>query len=200
MASDRRMGPRGSEIWLAMLGAAEDILREEGYGALTSRRVSERIGVKQRLIYYYFRTMDELIVETFRALAVREVERLNRALLSRHPLRETWQILVETSDTKLVSEFMALANRIDALRQEVAGFIEHSRALQVEALSRAMADSAAPGTLSPVAPVAIAIFATSAALSLHREAALGIATGHAEVLRVIEDTIARLDPPDQGRS
>ena len=48
-----------------MLDSAEDILREEGYGALTSRRVAERLGVKQRLVYYYFRTMDDLIAETF---------------------------------------------------------------------------------------------------------------------------------------
>ena len=72
MTTARRMGPKGSPIWSSMLDAAEVILCEEGYGALTSRRVAERIGVKQRLVYYYFRTMDELIVETFRRLSSRE--------------------------------------------------------------------------------------------------------------------------------
>jgi len=80
--------------------------------ALTSRAVAERIGVKQRLVYYYFRTMDELIVETFRRLAIREKERMSKALAHDLPLREIWEVCVRTTDTRLVSEFMALANRI----------------------------------------------------------------------------------------
>jgi AcrR family transcriptional regulator len=50
--SDRRMGPPGSDNWHAMLDGAEAILRDEGHAALTSRAVAERIGVKQRLVYY----------------------------------------------------------------------------------------------------------------------------------------------------
>src|ERR1700757_2358581 len=34
LGSDRRMGPRGSENWHAMLDGAEDILREEGHAQL----------------------------------------------------------------------------------------------------------------------------------------------------------------------
>src|ERR1043166_1173025 len=73
-----------------MLDGAEGILRDEGYAALTSRAVAERCGVKQRLVYYYFQTMDELIVETFRRMAVRELERPPpgcRVRGARHPHR-----------------------------------------------------------------------------------------------------------------
>jgi AcrR family transcriptional regulator len=187
----RRMGPRGSEIWVSMLDAAEEILSEEGYGALTSRNIADRIGVKQRLVYYYFRTMDELIVETFRRLAVREKERLSEALEAGHPLREVWNVYVETTDTRLVSEFMALANRIDDLRAEVKDFIEESRSLQVAALEQAIAASGAGHTLPPAAA---AFFATSAALAMHREAAIGIDSGHDEVRAAIEAFIAAIDP------
>lgn len=170
-----------------MLDAAEQILCEEGYGALTSRNVAERIGVRQRLVYYYFRTMDELIVETFRRLAIREKDRLRRALESEHPLRDLWNIHVVTTDTRLVSEFMALANRIEALREEVRDFIEESRRLQVAALDQAMAKAR---TDSSLPAIAAAILATSAALAMHREAAIGIRTGHAEVRAAIEHFIA----------
>lgn len=173
-----------------MLDAAEDILREQGHGALTSRRVAERIGLKQRLVYYYFRTMDELIVETFRRLSVRELERLAEALRGKQPLWAIWDLCVHTTDTRLVSEFMALANRIDTLRVGVVHFIEESRRIQVSALTSAM--RAHQGTDS-LPPVAAAIFATSAALSLHREAALGIRTGHAEITALIGAFIAKLD-------
>lgn len=186
----RRMGPKGSPIWHSMLDAAEHILCEDGYGALTSRAVAERIGVKQRLVYYYFRTMDELIVETFRRLAVREKERMSKALTHDRPLREIWEVCVTTTDTRLVSEFMALANRIEELRAEVHAYIEETRRMQVFALSKAMAGREPDDALPPIAA---AIFATSAALAIHREAEIGIRAGHAEVMAIIEQFISRWD-------
>src|SRR5579859_1079415 len=103
-APSRRMGAKGSDNWHAMLDGAEAILREQGYAALTSRSVAERIGVKQRLVYYYFRTMDELVVETFKRGAEAELERLRKALASRYPIKEVWDVCVRTADTRITSE------------------------------------------------------------------------------------------------
>ncbi len=191
MATARRMGPRGSEIWVAMLDAAEQILSDEGYAALTSRGVADRIGVKQRLVYYYFRSMDELIVETFRRLAEREEARFNLALQADRPLHEIWDISVNTTDTRLVSEFVALANRIEPLRVEVKQFVERARELQVEALERALK---AKGKPHDPEPVALALLATNAALAFHREAAIGVTAGHEEVKKLISNVLARIDP------
>ena len=127
MTSNRRLGSPGSPVWHSMLDSAEDILREEGYGALTSRRVAERLGVKQRLVYYYFRTMEDLIAEAFRRLATRELDRLRQATSGALPLREIWDVCIHTHDARMVAEFTALANRSDALRKEVVHFIEESR-------------------------------------------------------------------------
>jgi AcrR family transcriptional regulator len=186
----RRMGPAGSANWHAMLDGTEDILREEGYAALTSRRIAERIGVQQRLVYYYFQTMDDLIVETFRRLAVRELERLRLARSSAHPLREIWDVCIHTSDARLISEFMALANRIDGLRAEVIRYIEESRAIQVKALTAALTRKSA-GTIPPSG---LAVLATSLALSLNREAQLGVRAGHREIMAAIGDFLAKTEP------
>jgi len=189
-APARRMGPAGSANWHAMLDGAEAILREEGYAALTSRRIAERIGVKQRLVYYYFQTMDDLIVETFRRLSVRELERLRLALTSEHPLREMWDVCIHTSDARLISEFMALANRIGGLRAEVIHFIEESRAIQVKALKTMLKRKSGGG----IAPAGLALLATSLALSLNREAQLGVTAGHREIMAVIADFLAKTEP------
>jgi AcrR family transcriptional regulator len=185
------MGPTGSVNWHAMLDGAEDILREEGYAALTSRRVAERVGVKQRLVYYYFQTMDDLIVETFSRLSVRELERLREALASKRPIRELWDVCIHTSDARLISEFMALANRIKALRAEVVSFIEESRAIQVKALSAGLKRKSRD---SRIPPVGLAMLATSVALSLTREAALGVDAGHKEIVAVIGDFLSKVEP------
>ncbi|VWX54249.1 TetR/AcrR family transcriptional regulator [Novosphingobium sp. 9U] len=187
----RRMGPVGSDNWHAMLDGAETILREEGHAALTSRRIAEQIGVKQRLVYYYFRTMDDLIVETFRRMSARELARLSAARESAQPLREIWAVCVHTADARLVSQFMALAHRIDDLRREVVHFIDASRSIQVEAIAEAMERS---GTKSRVSPAGLTLLATSVALAITRESALGITTGHHDVRTVIFALMDDLEP------
>jgi AcrR family transcriptional regulator len=192
MASQRRMGPKGSEVWVSMLEAAERILVEEGAAALTSRLVADRTGVKQRLVYYYFRTMDELVVETFRRLAERERERLTTALESRHSLRDLWNVYQETADTRLTSEFMALSHRIEDLRIEVRNHVEACRQLQITALTRAMGGR----KRGAIPAAAAALLAMSAALIINREKSIGVSTGHEEVLQIIAAFVDRFDPED----
>ena len=189
--STRRMAQPGSANWHAMLDGAEVILREEGYGALTSRRVAECIGVKQRLVYYYFQTMDDLIVETFRRLSIRELERMQQASESPRPIRQIWDVCIHTSDARLISEFMALANRNKALRKEVISFIVESRVIQVKALSAAIERRS---TASAIPPEGLAIMATSLALSFMREKELGVSAGHREILAVIEGFLSDVEP------
>ncbi|MFV8816470.1 TetR/AcrR family transcriptional regulator [Haliea sp. E17] len=185
------MGPIDSEMGVGMLNAAEDILREEGYAALTSRRVAEYLGVKQRLVYYYFRTMDDLVLESFKRLAIREIGRLREALASDRPLHDVWDICINTSDARLISEFMALANRSEGVRAEVIAFIEESRKIQVSALRRAMARS---GSLDKgLSPDVIAFMGTSLALALNREASLGVTRGHRAVKKTIREFFNQLE-------
>jgi hypothetical protein len=85
---------------------------------------------------------------------------------------------------------MALANRIDDLKQEVIKFIEETRTLQVEAINAAMERRSVPGTLP--AP-AIALMAASIGLLVNREQQLGVNFGHDEILAIVEQFIARLE-------
>lgn len=187
----RRMGPPGSENWHAMLDAAEATLLEEGYGALTSRRIAERVGVKQRLVYYYFQTMDEIIVETFKRMAERELLRMRKTLEAASPVRELWDVCIHTTDSRLTSEFMALANRNEDLRKEVVHFIEAARQIQADAVAQAIA---ANGMDSGLDPAGLALLASGVALAMTREAAIGVTLGHASLLGRIEDFLDRVAP------
>jgi AcrR family transcriptional regulator len=192
MTSARRLAPVDSETRTRMLEAAEAVLREEGYAMLTSRRIANRVGVKQQLVFYYFRTMDDLVVDAFRQLAKRELERLEIALRSEHPLHAIWNVCINTADARLIAEFMALAHRNDRLRAEVSGHIERMRTIHVEALTQAA--KAKGGGLASLPPLAISFLASSAALALTREGAIGLSMGHAEVLALIGQSIAELEP------
>ena len=63
-SAPRRRRPRG-----ALLDAAEQLMLEEGYAAVTSRRVAAQAGLKPQLVHYYFRTMDDLFLAVFRRRA-----------------------------------------------------------------------------------------------------------------------------------
>ncbi len=64
--SPRRIRAADSKTRAELVDAAEQPLVEEGYAAVTSRRVGAKAGLKPQLVHYYFRTMDDLFVEMFR--------------------------------------------------------------------------------------------------------------------------------------
>lgn len=187
----RRMGPEGSDNWHVMLDGAEAILREEGHAQLTSRSIADRIGVKQRLVYYYFRTMDDLVIALFHRMAEREMARLKAAASGERPLRAIWDISLHSTDARLISEFMALANRIEGLRREVLHFIEESRALEIAVLETALERT--PRNVEMDAS-ALAVTITSLALLLSRERQLGVATGHDAVSASLSTLLNELEP------
>lgn len=193
--SERRMGPEGSDNWHAMLDGAEAILREDGHAALTSRSIAERIGVKQRLVYYYFRTMDDLVIALFRRMAQRELARIRDAAASIRPLRAIWEISLHSTDTRLISEFMALANRIDGLKREVVWFIEAQRDLEMAVLAQAL--DRAP-RISTMGAAGLAVTINSLALLLAHESQLGISRGHGQVLAALASLLDELEPLDQA--
>jgi AcrR family transcriptional regulator len=188
------MGPNNSAIWSQVLDGAERILIEEGYASLSSRSVAERVGIKQQLVYYYFRTMEDLIVEAFRRLSSRELARLEVALASERPLHELWNVCNNTSDQRLISEFMALANRVDSVKQEVTDFIERSRRMQLNAIAKSIKNTKAKRGIAALHPAAITFLTTSVALALTRETALGISMGHKEIEQLIEQCLVTLEP------
>jgi AcrR family transcriptional regulator len=188
------MGPTNSATWNRVLDGAEEILEEEGYAALTSRRVAERVGIRQQLVYYYFHTMDDLIVEAFRRLVKRDFERLTEVLASETPLHDFWELRSHEGDARLISEFMALAHRNDAVKREVIDFIERTRRIQANAVARALETRKAKTGLASLSPAAITFIATSLGLALTRESALGISSAHAEIEKLVGECLSVLEP------
>lgn len=188
------MGPTHSATWHLMLDGAESILKEEGYAELTSRRLAERVGVKQQLVYYYFHTMDALMVEAFRRLAKRDVERLKEVLASDKPLHQFWEMRRHEGDARLISEFMALANRSEDVKKEVIDFIETTRRMQSAAIAKVIKAQQSDTGIAALPPGAITFLVTSVALALTRESALGISTAHAEIEKLIRECLAALEP------
>src|ERR1700704_801807 len=94
MAPQRRAGPNAKNRGV-FLDAAERVMLQEGYAAVTSRRVAAQAGLKPQLVHYYFRTMDDLFLAVFRRRAEQNVARIERAVAADGSLRAIWQLNAE---------------------------------------------------------------------------------------------------------
>jgi AcrR family transcriptional regulator len=191
-SSSRRIGAVDSKTRAQLLDAAELLLLEEGYAAVTSRRVAARAGLKPQLVHYYFRTMDDLFLEVFRRRAEENVARVERAIATDGSLRVLWQLNADPRGARFNIEFVALANHRKAIRTEIARYAERFRAAQLEAVTAALhALGVADDELPPVVAL---LMMTGLSQVLALEDALGVTTGHDITRSFIERTIDRVDP------
>ena len=166
-----------------LIKAAEAIMRENGYAAVTSRRVAAKAGLKPQLVHYYFRTMDELFLEVYRRWADHLVNRLEAVLQSGSPLREMWKATTDARGV-LLNEFIALANHRKELQDEIAAFGNRYRQHQIK-IMEAILEKNAPA--HPMwTPSFAAILLNSLARSLASESEVGITEGHDEVMATVE--------------
>ena len=191
MASARRIGAPEAKNRGVLLDAAEQLLLEEGYAAVTSRRVAEKAGLKPQLVHYYFRTMEDLFLAVFRRMAEAGLSVLHDgagvaaaavvAVAVQHPARG------HPADDGVHGPGespQGAASRDRLLRRTFPGGAEHGDR-----------DGAASATAShPVTSAVVwTVFATSVSQGLVMERALGMTTGHAETFAYCEQWIRRLE-------
>ena len=163
MATPRRLGTESSKTRAALLDATERLMLDEGYAAVSSRRVAAAAGLKPQLVHYYFRTMDDLFLAVFRRRAEAGLERQAELLASDQPLWGMWDMARGTADTKLTVD--ALAKHLAAL-----GFD--------------------PERWSPDG---LLVVLASISRFLVMEESIGITSGHDEAVALVERVLGQLE-------
>ena len=192
-ASPRRIGAEDSKTRAQLLDAAELLMAEEGYAAVTSRRLAARAGLKPQLVHYYFRTMDDLFLEAFRRRAEENLARFERAIAEDGSLANLWRLNADPRGAAFSIEFVALANHRKAIRAEIARYAERFRAAQVDAVRVALADRGIDDAQLP--PIVALLLMTGVTQVLALEDALGVTTGHDTTVAFIERAIVELEGP-----
>jgi AcrR family transcriptional regulator len=191
MTSARRIGAPDAKNRGVLLDAAEQLMLEEGYAAVTSRRVAEKAALKPQLVHYYFRTMDDLFLAAFRRRAEEGLEAQAQVLQARQPLWALWRFNIDPAATAITSEFIALANHRKALKAEIAYYAERFREEQRKALSTVLDRYGIDRAEVP--PVVWSVLMTSVSRVLVIEQALGMSAGHAEIVKFVEHYLHRLE-------
>ena len=184
MTSARRIGAPDAKNRGVLLDAAEQLMLEEGYAAVTSRRVAEKAALKPQLVHYYFRTMDELFLAAFRRRAEEGLEVQAQVLQARQPLWALWRFSTDPAATTITMEFIALANHRKALKAEIAYYAERFREEQRKALSTILQRYGVDPAKFP--PLVWSVLMTSVSRVLVIEQALGMSAGHSQTIEIVE--------------
>jgi len=189
----RRIGSENSATRGLMLDTVERLMREEGYAAVTSRRVARELDLKASLVHYYFPTTDDLFLAAYRRLVDDEVVRQEETRRSTQSARAFWESYRNKNRMALGLEFMALANHRPAMRKEIARYTERNRKRRAELLASLI-------DLDRIEPAGIngeglSVLLVAAARTLVMEEQLGISCGHKEAITLIQWWLDKLNTP-----
>jgi AcrR family transcriptional regulator len=191
MTAKRRIGPDTSETYALILDAAEQVIREEGYAAASSRRIAAQAGLKPSLVHYYFPTTDDVYLAVFKRGAAQSDAMIEEALTSDDPIRALWRFFADTSRNSLALEFVALANHRKKIGAEIVKHSDAMRARQAALIEQLLGQHFDDGAT----PVGFSFVLAGIGRALAMESELGISSGHAEARDFVETWLDRLVPP-----
>lgn len=174
-----------------ILDAAAALMVDEGYAAVTSRRVAAAAGVNSALVYYYFESMDGLFIALFRRGADRSFDRLEEVLSSSQPLWQFWGFVNEPSNSARTMEFIAVANHRKAIQAEIADYSRRFRKRELELLTTVLESYGLDPDRWPAASIVLSLSGISRFMLI--EQAFGVDVGHAQTIAVIEREIRALE-------
>lgn len=173
-----------------ILDAAEDIMVADGYAAVTSRRVAERLGLNAATIHYYYPTTDDLFLAIHERMSKRQLADLAGVQSAADPLEAMWNYLSTGTQSALGVELIALANHRKSLHAVLAEKAEEARDLQARALESSLRGLPEASAVPP--PIALATILLAIARTLTNEERVGITRGHAEVREFVTRVLADL--------
>ena len=191
MRPERKARESGAATRAAILDAAETLMAEESYAAVTSRRVAEKAGLKSQLVHYYFGTMDELFAAVYERAEKEFLARHLQAARADNPLRALWDLSMHPRRTRLAQEFIALASRRESMRTITARVLEQTHAINAEFIGRYLQQAGLDRDDCP--PVVLSHLIKGLSRSLINEASVGVSVGHREVRAFVERWLGRLD-------
>lgn len=171
-----------------LLDAAEAIMLQDGYAAVTSRRLEAETGLK---VHYHFGTLDDLFIAVVRRRGEGNIARLTDAFASPEPLRAWWRLAADRRGSRLLVEITAAANHRPALRAEVAEIARESRRIEMNALDGLVAEYGIDRDDFPPSLLGVTVQGLAFAMSYDQVA--GFETAQDEAVEAMNRFIDRLE-------
>jgi hypothetical protein len=135
--------------------------------------------------------MDELLLAVFRQGAEANLRRQARALSAREPLRALWKVNSDPRGVKLYMEFIVLSYRDEAIRAEIAAYAERFREAEKKTIARVLHRRGIDAGAMPPGAASVLIDGLARIIAIER--ALGVSSGHDDMVTLIENYIGRFE-------
>jgi AcrR family transcriptional regulator len=198
MAANRGYNSLDSKSRLRLIEAASELLAEQGYQAISARRIADRAGLKPQLVHYYFRSMEELVVAVYQRSSASYFRLHDQALSSAHPLRALWALNSSLPEARRMTEYIALGKLYPALRAEMRRTGDNYRRLQEGAITRLLAARGGPPPWIDAETLATLLSAIARNFVIESE--VGVSVGHAAMQAFVERILDECDPLDGAAS
>ena len=138
-----------------LVAAAIDTLRESGFAAASARRIAQRAGCNQALVFYHFGSVTDLLVAALEEVSARRMDAY-RELLTRNTslteLADSARVVFEqdldAGHVTVLVEMISGAQSVPGLAERVAAVLAPWRSFAEEAVRGVLAAS----PLGPVLP------------------------------------------------
>jgi AcrR family transcriptional regulator len=171
----------------SLLDAAERVLVDAGYAAITTRRLAEEAGVNHGLVHYYFGSVENLLVRTLERFTERLITRQREMYAADMPFLEKWRTAMrylmseDVAYEKVWLELQALAWNQPDLREHLARVNGEWRAVLTEAFEQPHRELGVEMQLETLVSLVMTFN-----LGIIVERLGGIETGHSELLEWID--------------
>ncbi len=170
--SARRPTERSDGTRRALVAAAVDVLRREGFSGATARRIADRAGCNQGLVFYHFGSVMNLLLAALDDVSEQRRRRYTEALAAVHRPSELVELAARifsedlaTGDAALLVEMIAGASSTPGLGAEVKARVEPWTRFAAEALDQTLGRSPLADLVGP-AEIAHAVVALYLGLEL----------------------------------
>jgi AcrR family transcriptional regulator len=177
----------------AFLDAAERLLVEVGYAAITTRGLAREAGANQGLVHYYFGSMENLLVRVLERFTERLIARQRAMYAADLPFIEKWRQAMRYLDEDFASgyqkvwyELQAMAWNKPDLRERIAHVTVEWREVLAEAFEQARREH---GVDMPIDALVALVATFNQGVILERLS--GIDTGHRDLLDWIDEWLER---------
>lgn len=189
MARSQRRGRKDSATRDLLLDAAQALMVESGFAAVTSRRIAERVGLTHQSVFYYFGSLDELFIALIHRNSESFRSRLREAFVTQSPLEALWTVAGDRESVAIELEVKALSVHNEKVRAAMAENLLAFRRMAVEHLAERLPQRWAD---QPGVPLALVALLEAVGRHLALDEALAISEGHGETRAAIEMAIAWL--------
>lgn len=176
----------------ALLDAAERILVDSGYAAVTTRRLAEEAGVNHGLVHYYFGSVEGLLVQTLERFTAQLTARQRELYAADVPFIDKWRTAMrylvdeDAAYQKVWLELQALSWNRPELRDRVARVNGEWRAVLLEAFAQPRLDH---GIDLPLDALVSLVMTFNEGVILERLS--GVTSGHQQLIDCIDGWLSR---------